>query len=175
MISSSVGAACAVVPEPAVFCGRSATYAVFDVASYTVTFVSLQTICASPASDCSSSRPPFAFAQRRPVAPVIRADPAWPVSAPEGNSLFVKEIRAVTPAGSAAPSASWIAWASGFGGGVEPLPPRAATATAPATSTATIATESAIRRVVGSVRKIFTAVLSRVPHGEDRRGTLTLS
>ena len=81
----------------------------FDDASYTVTFVSFQTICASPASDCSSRRPPFAFIQSRPVAPVISAEPAWPVSAPDGKRLFVKVIRAVTPVGSAAPSASWIA------------------------------------------------------------------
>ena len=109
------------------------------------------------------------------MAPVISAEPAWPVSAPEGNNLFVKETRAVTPAGSAAPSASWIASASGFGGGVEPLPPRAATATTPATSTTATAASKAIRRAVGSVRKIFTAILSLGPGGKDRRPTLMLS
>src|SRR5262249_16464314 len=94
--SSSVGGACCAAPVRA---GRSVTYAVFDDASKIVSFDSVHVICASPASDCSSSRPPSAFSQRRPSAPVRRGDPTWPASAPDGSRLFVKWIRAVIPAG----------------------------------------------------------------------------
>ena len=59
MISSTDGTAwAAVASRPASRCGRSKVYAVFDEASYTVAFVSFQVTCTSPASDCSSRRPP---------------------------------------------------------------------------------------------------------------------
>ena len=85
--------------------------------------MSFHVSCTSPASDWSSSRPPFGFPRaarsRRTSAP---SRPA-PTSAPEGKSLFVKVIRAVTPSGFAAASESCAACASGFGGGVDPPPP----------------------------------------------------
>ena len=74
-------------------------------------------------------RPSF-VTHSRPEAPDISAEPALPSSAPEGKSLFVNVIRAVIPSGAGAARASWIACASGFGGGVGPLPPLAATAIA---------------------------------------------
>ena len=163
VISSTVGTAWSAVDvdAPDVSCGRSNVYAVFDDASKSVAFVSFQVSCTSPASDCSSRRPPFGFHQSRPVAPDMSAEPAWPTSAPEGKSLFVKVIRAVTPSGFAAASESCAACASGFAGGVAPPPPWAATATtAPPTSTMHAATASVIRRVVERVRRIFTVDLS---------------
>ncbi len=65
-----------------------------------------QTICASPASDWSSMRPPSLESQSRPEAPDISAEPTLPSSAPEGKSLFVNLIRAVMPAGAGAVRAS---------------------------------------------------------------------
>ena len=83
--------------------------------------VGFQTIWTSPASDWSSIRPrPSFVSQSRPEAPDISAEPVWPRSAPDGKRLFVNVTRAVTPSGVGAASASWIAWSSGFGGGVGP-------------------------------------------------------
>ena len=78
--------------------------------------------------------PPAAVVRQPEPAepPDISAEPALPSSAPDGKSLFVKVMRAVTPSRAAPASASWIASASGFGGGVGPPPPLAATATAAA-------------------------------------------
>src|SRR5581483_5078656 len=145
------------------FAGSVSSYTVFDEASYAVTRCLFQTIWTSPASDCSSSRPrPSSVAQRRPVAPERSAEPAAPVSAPEGNSLFVNVISALMPCGLVPLSASCNACASGFGGGVGP-PPRAATASAalpPATTTRNVT--SATRRVVESVRRMrMTFLLAR--------------
>ena len=150
-------------------------YAVFDDASYTETFDLLHTICASPASDCSSSRPPSWFAQRRPVALDISAEPACPVSAPDGKSVFVKPMSALTPSGAWPASASCTACASGFGCGVAPLPPIAETAATPTIAAAATATRRATSVRVESVRKIFTAVLSPVPGRKSARGCLTVS
>jgi len=99
VISSTVGTAWSAreVDAPVLSFGRSKVYAVFDDASKRVAFVSFHVSCTSPASDCSSRRPPFGFHHSRPVAPDISAEPTWPTSAPEGKSLFVKVIRAVTP------------------------------------------------------------------------------
>src|SRR5260370_6719134 len=106
---------------------------------------------------------PLLVAKRRPVAPDINAEPATPVSAPEGKSLFVKVMSAVIPSGAEPVSASSIAAASGFGGGVAPPDPVAATASAalPEASATTTAIR-AIRRGVESVRSSFTMILSRV-------------
>src|ERR1700732_2407949 len=83
------------------------------------------TIWTSPALDCSSTRPrPSFVSQSRPDAPVISAEPVCPRSAPEGKRLFVNVICAVTPSGAPAESASWIAWARGFGGRRGPTPAR---------------------------------------------------
>ena len=98
------------------------------------------------------------------------------MSAPDGNSLFVKAIRAVTPAGSRRVSASWIAFASGFGGGVDPEPPRAATAIAARDDDGDDGGEQGEQAVDAAVvRKIFTAVLSRGPHREGYPSSLKLS
>src|SRR4051812_32375048 len=149
VISSTDGASCfAPLTGVVLSCGSSSTYAVFDDASYTVTFLSLHTICASPTSDCNSSRPPFGLTHSRPVALEISADPAWPTIEPDGKSAFVKPMRAVIPSGFAPPSASWIACASGLGDGVGPLPPIAETAKAPRTTATTTAAASAARRRV---------------------------
>src|SRR6185436_2408168 len=111
----------------------------------------------------SSSRPrPSFVAHRRPEAPDISAEPTCPVMAPEGKSLFVNLILAVTPSGAWPASESCNASASGFGGGVDPLPPLAATAiAAPPAARATTATISIRRREVESVRRSFKAILSR--------------
>ena len=81
-----------------------------------------ETICASPASDWSSSRRwPSLVSQSRPDAPESSGEPAAPASDPsalEPSRLFVNWIRAVTPSTGAAESASWTACESGSGGGV---------------------------------------------------------
>jgi hypothetical protein len=65
------------------------------------------TTCASPASDCSSSRTrPSSASHTRPVAPVSSGEALSCGSEPEGNRLFVNLIRAVTPCTGVAVSAS---------------------------------------------------------------------
>ena len=116
-----------------------------------------QTIWTSPASDWSSMRPlPSPVSQSRPDAPERSADPAFPSRAPEGISLFVNAILAVTPFGFGAESASWIAWSSGFGGGVGPPPSAASAITVPPAANAAMATISRARLRVERVRRSFT-------------------
>ena len=81
------------------------------------------------------------------------------VRAPLEIRLFVKRMRAVTPAGLGAASASWMATSSAFGGGGLPPPPAApATATPPAI-TATASARPATSRPVDVVRRKFTGQL----------------
>ena len=81
------------------------------------------------------------------------------VTAPVEIRLLMKRMRAVTPAGLGAASASWIATSSAFGGGgVPPLLEAVATATPPAT-TATVSAAPAMSRRVDVVRRKFTGQL----------------
>ena len=147
VISSSVGVACrgGAVSRLRSAAGRTCTPC-STMRRRPSTFVSFQTICTSPASDCSSRRPPFSFSQSRPVAPGHQCRAGLARERTGGEELVREGDPRRDSAGFAAVSASWIAWASGFGGGVGPLPPRAATATTAATSTAATATSRAIRR-----------------------------
>ena len=91
------------------------------------------------------------MSQSLPSAPEVRAEDV-PGSEPDGRRLFVNAIRAVTPSGAGAPSASEIACASAFGAAIGPEPVSAAWAiVAVVTSTAAIA-HTAISRLVEMVR-----------------------
>ncbi len=106
-------------------------------------------------------RPSF-VAQSRPVAPDIKAEPTLPSSAPEGKSLFVNLTRAVIPPGAVEERASWMAWSSGFAGGVGPPPPAATAIAATPAASANTAAMSRMRRCVGSIRRSLTAILSTI-------------
>jgi hypothetical protein len=67
--------------------------------------------------------------------------------------LFVNAIRAVMPSGPFALSASWIAWSSGFDGGVGPPPPAATAIAVPPTASATTTLTTRIRLRVESRRR----------------------
>ena len=88
----------------------------------------------------------------------MSGEPTWPTRAPDGNSLFVNLILAVTPCGSEAASPSWIACARGFAGGVGPVPRAATAIVVPPTTSMATAAQRAIRLRVDSVRRCFTAL-----------------
>src|SRR3954454_19876340 len=119
-----------------------------------------ETICASPLSDCSSSRSfPPSPSQSRPVAPLSSGPP--PSRLDESMSLLVKEMFAVIPVTSGAVTASWTARASGLAGGTGPPFVAARAIAAPPAITTTTAVISARRRPVGGGRSRLMAVKVR--------------
>ncbi len=84
------------------------------------------TICASPSSDCSSSRNrPPAVHHSRPLAPCSSGSTVRPVRSVESIRLSVNVMSALTPVtGCCVPalSAAWIPLASVVGRGTGPAP-----------------------------------------------------
>src|SRR5438270_7483951 len=121
-----------------------------------------------PPSDCSSMRTrPSCEAHSRPLAPVSS------VSAPSPRlelsmRWLVKLIRALTPSTAGAVSASWIACASGLGGGTGPPAVAAIAIAAAPTAAATTEAQSASRRRVEMRRRKRIGVPRRVrPDAKD--------